>query len=251
MYSTNTNRDPTQPSNAQGASEVMRVSEHFEQFKVSRDKVSRSTQQILFDAVGGQDVYNITAPFRSGDMVVIAGRVEPRHHEHSTIVFFEEDRGTWYPVPGAPVFDLQDPFFCYVRGELVFGGVRIHETESGRLGWKTAFFRGSNSFDLTEFFVGPNGMKDIRLCDLQDGRIGVFTRPQGAKGGHGTIGYTEISYLEGLTLELLDAAPLIENMFHPSDWGGANETHLLPGGEIGVLAHAAYCENDDVLQSFH
>ena len=28
--------------------------------------------------------------------------------------------------------------------------------------------------------------------------------------------------------------PLIEGMFHPLDWGGANETFPLPGGRIGV-----------------
>jgi hypothetical protein len=251
MDSTNANRETTQSSAAQDAPAIMRVSEHFEQFRSSRGPGKPSTQQIRFDGVDGHDVYNITAPFHSADMIVIAGRVEPRHHEFSTIVFFKEDDGVWYPVPDAPLFDLQDPFFCFVRGELVFGGVRIHETENGLLGWKTVFFRGSDIFDLKEFFVGPNGMKDIRLCDLQDGRIGVFTRPQGAKGGRGTIGYTEISRLEDLTLELLDAAPLIENMFHPSDWGGANETHFLPGGEIGVLAHAAYYENDDILQARH
>jgi uncharacterized protein DUF1861 len=251
MDSTNANREPAQLSDAKRVPEIMRVSELFDQFKAGRDKVNRSTQQLLFAGVDGHDVYNITAPFRSGDITVIAGRVEPRHHEFSKIVFFEEKQGVWYPVPDAPLFDLQDPFFCFVRGELVFGGVRIHENDSGLLGWKTVFFRGSDIFDLKEFFVGPNGMKDIRLCDLQDGRIGVFSRPQGMKGGRGTIGYTEISRLEDLTLDVLDAAPLIENMFHPSDWGGANETHLLPGGEIGVLAHAAYYENDDCLQDRH
>ena len=251
MHSTNANGEPTQLSNANEERRIMRVSELFEHFKAGRGKVSRSTQRLQFAGVDGHDVYNITAPFRSGDITVIAGRVEPRHHEFSTIVFFEEKRGDWHPVPNAPLFDLQDPFFCFVRGELVFGGVRIHHTDSGLLGWRTVFFRGSDIFDLKEFFVGPNGMKDIRLCDLQDGRIGVFTRPQGAKGGRGTIGYTEISCLEELTLDVLDAAPLIENMFHPADWGGANETHLLPSGEIGVLAHAAYYENDDILQARH
>lgn len=251
MSSMNAHREHTPLANVKGELAIMRVSEHFERFKASRGEISRSTQQLLFAGVDQHDVYNITAPFRSGDITVIAGRVEPRHHEFSTIVFFEEKQDVWLPVPGAPLFDLQDPFFCFVRGELVFGGVRIHQTESGLLGWRTVFFRGSGIFDLTEFFVGPNGMKDIRLCDLQDGRIGVFTRPQGLKGGRGTIGYTEIACLEDLTHEILDAAPLIEDMFHPADWGGANETHLLPGGEIGVLAHSAHYENDDFLQARH
>ena len=135
--------------------------------------------------------------------------------------------------------------------DLVFGGVRIHQVDGGRLGWRTVFFRGSNIFHLEGFFVGPDGMKDIRLCDLQDGRIGVFTRPQGTKGGRGTIGYTEILCLEDLTVGVLDAAPLIENMFDPADWGGVNETHLLPDGEIGVLAHAAFYESDDDRQARH
>lgn len=230
---------------------VRRVAELFAAFKAARGEGPRSTAQLRFAGVDGHDVYNITAPFRSGDVTVIAGRVEPRHHEFSTIVFFAEREGVWYPVPGAPLFDLQDPFFCFVRGELVFGGVRIHETETGVLGWKTVFFRGTSIFDLKEFFVGPNGMKDIRLCDCENGRIGVFTRPQVEKGGRGTIGYTEVASLDDLTLAVLDAAPLIEGMFHPSDWGGANETHLLAGGEIGVLAHAAYYENDDYQQARH
>jgi hypothetical protein len=249
MDSPNANSLPPQFSSATGEQRIMRVSELFEHFKAVRD--SRFTQQLQFAGVDGHDVYNITAPFRSGAITVIAGRVEPRRHEFSKVVFFEEKLGVWNPVPNAPRFDLQDPFFSFVRGELVFGGVRIHQSDDGQLGWRTVFFRGPDIFDLEEFFVGPDGMKDIRLCDLQDGRIGVFTRPQGAKGGRGTIGYTEISCLEELTLHVLGAAPLIENMFHPADWGGVNETHLLSNGEIGVLAHAAYYENDDPQQARH
>lgn len=251
MTVTVANHEPTWLSDAKEEAGVRRVSEFFERFKAGRGIFSVSTQKLQFVGVEGHDVYNITAPFRSGDITVIAGRVEPRDNEFSRIVFFEEKQNVWHPVPDAPVFDLQDPFFCFVGGELVCGGVRIHRTDGGRLGWRTVFFRGSGIFDLKEFFVGPNGMKDIRLCDLQDGRIGVFTRPQGTKGGRGTIGYTEISCLEGLTFGALVAAPLIENMFHTADWGGVNETHLLPGGEIGVLAHAACYENDDYLQVRH
>ena len=33
-------------------------------------------------------------------------------------------------------------------------------------------------------------------------------------------------------------------MYHPMDWGGVNEAHLLQSGEIGVLAHCA-CFSDD------
>lgn len=240
-----------QPEGRPTTTKVMRMSLRYEEFKRDRPGGPRETRQLHFTGVDEHDVYNITAPFVSAGHTVIAGRVEPRDHEYSKIVFFEEKDGLWHPIPRSLLFDLQDPFFCFIGDELVFGGVRVHETDSGLLGWRTVFFRGSNIYDLTEFFVGPDGMKDIRFCDLKNGQIAVFTRPQGAKGGRGTIGYTEIGSLDELSLEILESAPLIENMFDPADWGGVNETHLLPNDEIGVLAHAAYYENDDRFGARH
>jgi hypothetical protein len=228
---------------------VRRVSEYFKEFKSGRPFV-RATGKLTFAGVGGQDVYNITAPFSSANLTVIAGRVEPRDKEHSTVFFFQEEDGVWKPIPGAPTFQLQDPFVTFVNNELVFGGVRIYETPHG-LGWKTIFYRGTDILSLTECFAGPNGMKDIRLCDMKNGSISVFTRPQGVKGGRGTIGYTQCRGLDALSCELIEAAPLIEHMFHASDWGGANEAHLLPNGDIGVLGHAAYYENDDEPKERH
>jgi len=228
---------------------VRRVSEYFKDFKGSCP-FGRATGKLTFAGVGGDDVYNITAPFSSANLTVIAGRVEPRDKEHSTVFFFQEEDGVWQPIPGAPTFQLQDPFVTFVNNELVFGGVRIYETPHG-IGWKTIFYRGMDIFSLTQCFAGPNGMKDIRLCDLKNGRIAVFTRPQGVKGGRGTIGYTQCCGLDALSCELIETAPLIEHMFHASDWGGANEAHLLPNGEIGVLGHAACYENDDEPKERH
>ena len=228
---------------------VRRVSEYFKEFK-SKSRFARATGKLTFAGVGGQDVYNITAPFSSADRTVIAGRVEPRDKEHSTVFFFQEKDGVWLPIPGAPTFQLQDPFVTFVNNELVFGGVRIYETSHG-IGWKTVFYRGTDIFSLTECFAGPNGMKDIRLCDMKNGSISVFTRPQGVKGGRGTIGYAQCRGLDALSCKLIEAAPLLEHMFHASDWGGANEAHLLPNGEIGVLGHAACYEIDNELKERH
>lgn len=209
------------------------------------------TARLRFEGVDGFDVYNITAPFASAGRRVLAGRVEQRDSEHSKVYFFEARDDAWHVIPDAPVFALQDPFFTHIAGELVFGGVQIADGPDGRLIWRTAFFRGRDLFDLKPFFTGPTGMKDIRLSELTDGRIGVFTRPQGAKGGRGTIGYTEADSLDTLSLELIDAAPLLDGMFHPLDWGGANETHRLPDGRIGVLSHVACFEGDDSASDRH
>jgi hypothetical protein len=54
------------------------------------------------------------------------------------------------------------------------------------------------------FAVGPQWMKDIRLVELADRRIGVFTRPKGEYfGGQAEIGFTIIDNLDDLTPEVI------------------------------------------------
>ncbi len=208
------------------------------------------TGRLTFAGVDRLDVYNISAPFRVGGRTVIAGRVEARDSEHATAIFFEEADGVWHPIDGAPRFALQDPFVTFIGGELVFGGVEVR-FGVGEPEWWTVFYRGSDLFDLKPCFAGPLGMKDIRLCELADGRVAVFTRPRGVKGGRGTIGYTEVASLDALSVEAIDGAPMLEDMFHPLDWGGVNEAHLLANGEIGVIGHIAYFEDDTMYSARH
>jgi hypothetical protein len=203
-------------------------------------------EKLVFTGVGERDVYNISAPFEDEGEFVIAGRVEPRDSEHSEVYFFVNRDGRWVPREGAPVFALQDPFVSKIHGHLVFGGVQIfpHPTIEGNLGWRTVFYRGKNVASLKEFAKGPDGMKDIRLIELKDGSIGVFTRPQGEKGGRGKIGFTRIASLDDLTMEAIEGAPLLDNQFIDEEWGGANELHLLANGLVGVLGHIARFDED-------
>lgn len=202
-------------------------------------------ERLHFVDVGERDVYNITAPFEDRGERVIAGRVEPRDSEHSQVVFFRQENGRWAPRVGDPVLELQDPFFSRIHGELIVGGVEIfpHPNDPSRLGWRTRFYRGSQVRDLEPFAVGPDGMKDIRLVELADGQIGVFTRPQGEIGGRGTIGYTQIKTLDELTVDVINGATLLEQ-FYPEEWGGANEAHLLANGLVGVLGHIAHFDDE-------
>jgi hypothetical protein len=82
-------------------------------------------------------------------------------------------------------------------------------------------------------------MKDIRLLELEDGSIGIFTRPQGKKGGRGKIGFSCIASLDHLTIEVIENTPLLTEQFTETEWGGANEAHLLSNGLIGILGHIA------------
>lgn len=200
-----------------------------------------SPEKIIFTGIGDRDVYNITAPFEDEGEPVIAGRVESRDSEHSSVYFFVNRDGEWIPREGAPVLELQDPFFTKISGELVLGGVQIfpHPINEGQLGWRTVLYRGDSISDLQEFSNGPDGMKDLRLVELADGSIGVLTRPQGEKGGRGKIGWTRIPSLNELTIDVINEAPLLEGQFTDEEWGGANEPHLLANGLVGVLGHVA------------
>ena len=229
---------------------VMRVHDLFSEFQKRDHDNEIRTGKFCFQNVDGMDVYNPTAPFSSAGNIVLAGRVERRDQERSRAVFFEQKGDAWCPVPGAPSYELQDPFVAFVQNELIFGGVRIREV-GNRLEWATAFYRGQDIFSLKEFFCGPAGMKDIRLCDLENGKIAVFTRPQGEIGGRGTIGYTEIERVDDLTVDVIEKAELLQRMVHPLDWTGVNEARLLASGEIGLLTHVACFEDDDKHRERH
>jgi hypothetical protein len=206
-----------------------------------------SAHKLTFRGVGQRDVYNIAAPFELDGRQVIAGRVESRDVEHSEIVFFANADGVWLPIPSAATFPgLQDPCITFIDGEIVLGGVRFPVTVAdGSIGWRMEFYRGSSVDNLKIFLEGPDKMKDIRLIELTDGQVGVLTRPQGAKGGRGKIGFLTSPSLKAITAEAIQAAPLFEGQCREGEWVGANEAHRLQNGMIGVLGHIAYFDDKE------
>lgn len=199
-------------------------------------------EKLVFKGVGERDVYNITAPFIDEGDMVIAGRVEGRDTEYSDIMFFIHEDGVWRPRKDTKSFKLQDPFYTRVNGELVFGGVEVwpDNKEPDRLHWRTLFYKGKCISELKLFAEGPDLMKDIRLIQLRDGRIGVFTRPRGEIGGRGKIGFIIINTIDELNAGIMTEADIIHGQFIDEEWGGANELHLLNNGLIGVLGHIAH-----------
>lgn len=193
---------------------------------------------------GPIDVYNITKPFQSGGETFIAARIEPRDlNFHAKTVFFKKTGGEW--VIQNSTFNLEDPFVTTIKGELVFGGVETFRDEKGNFtGLQTVFFRGKTIEDLKEFARGPVGQKDIRLVEMKDGKIGVFTRPQRGEYGKGQIGFTVIDSLEQLNEKTIEDAPLLSKRFLPGEWGGVNEAVLLEDGSILAVAHRSYEDSD-------
>lgn len=206
-----------------------------------------SARKLTFAGVGRRDVYNIAAPFEWNGRQVIAGRVESREVEHSEIIFFADGDGVWQPIPSAMTFPgLQDPCIAIIGGEIVLGGVRFPVTMvDGSTGWRMEFYRGNSLDDLKIFLEGPDKMKDIRLVELADEQIGILTRPQGARGGRGQIGFLIAAGLNAITAEAIQAAPLFTNQCREDEWVGANEAHRLQNGTVGVLGHIAYFDGHD------
>lgn len=201
---------------------------------------------LRFDGIGGRDVYNITAPFMSDGQTLIAGRVEDRDNELSDIIFFRREADAWVPYFEAPELrGLQDPCVAIISGEIVVGGVRYPvRFDDGTVGWRMEFYRGHSVKSLRHMVNGPERMKDIRFCELADGRVAVFSRPQGDRGGRGKIGFTIASSLDDVTTATIDDAPILEGQFAAGEWGGANEACILSDGTLGVLGHIAMWDTD-------
>lgn len=196
--------------------------------------------KIVFHGVEGLDVYNPSVPFIDEGRWCIAARVEARDSEDSRVCFFAwNGRDHAVLLREMPSFTLQDPFVSRIGGQLLFGGVEIDSSPlEGGLRWRTRFFVGASVSTLRPLSCGPWGMKDIRLVELPDARILVFTRPQGDPGGRGVIGWTIIASLAELNVQNIVRATLIAHV-DECCWCGVNEARLLPSGRVGVLAHVA------------
>jgi hypothetical protein len=194
--------------------------------------------------------YNVAGPDGEGNYY---GRAESAKSEGDSVaVPMVEVNHVLRPLEGAPTFALQDPFhFDNINGWQVFGGVQIYERDPehpGNLGYRTVFYKYKHTLQelvrddgTTEepSVVSSDTMKGIRLAELPNGRVAMFTRPQGGEYGPGKICYRELDSLEDFTTETMAAPEEVLNLFAEGEWGGPNEVHVLKNGKLGVLGHIA------------
>ena len=197
-----------------------------------------------FFGVDGFDIYNPSTLFEYKGKTLIIARVEKRDSEVSKSVYFEKRDNDFYLREDIPTLNLQDPFIAMIDNDYVVGGTYVYE-ENGRTRWYTKFYKGPDLLSLEPSLDSPDGMKDVRLIQLKDKRIGVFTRPQGHKGKRGEIGFDIAPSYAHVNKEFIENAPLFEQ-FIESDWGGANQLMMLDDQTIGVLGHIATFSAGDV-----
>jgi len=204
-------------------------------------------KKLDFEGVTGLDVYNIASPFKLKGVNYLLGRVELRDFEVGSLAVFFTKKGKekYWKRSKAPVFNLQDPFWIRFNGEIVIGGVEIMQKNVERgLKWRTVFYRGKSLGKLRRFAEGPWGMKGIRFVRL-NGKIYLFTRPQGKKGRRGKIGFRVLNSLSELKPRKISGAGIIKGMFAKGEWGGVNQVHVLKNKKLGVLGHIAKFEKDN------
>ncbi|MHA2852433.1 MTP-1 family protein [Paenibacillus lautus] len=207
--------------------------------------------KLVFRGVEGFDVYNPSIPFAWNGKRYIYGRVEKRHEWARSWVRLFEQSGPdeWTAVPDTMIYQLEDPYISVIHKQLVLGGTHVRYKQ-GRLDtFYGYFYKGSDLHDLLYFTTGPDYMKDIRLVELQDGRIGVFSRPRGEGirkefGSESLVGFTIIDSLDDLSPDVIENAPYIRGLFSKDEWGGCNQAYLLESGKIGVIGHICYAQGD-------
>ncbi|MEH7380529.1 DUF1861 family protein [Bacillus sp. JJ1533] len=223
----------------------MNLVEKREQFE--KTKNIYESAKLTFIGVDGFDVYNTSIPFSYKNKTFLFGRVEKRAEWARSWVRLFENTGQdeWTLVPDSMIYQLEDPYIAFIHQELVMGGTHVRYKQSEVDTFFAYFYKGTELENLYYFTTGPEYMKDIRLVQLEDNQIGVFSRPRSEEirkkyGSESIVGYTTINDLSELTAEVIENAPIIEGLFDKDEWGGCNQCYLLSSGHIGVIGHKCY-----------
>lgn len=207
--------------------------------------------KLTFHGVDGYDVYNCSIPFKWDGKEYIFGRVERRYEWARSWVRLFENTGKdhWTLVPNSMIYQLEDPYISIIGDTIVLGGTHVRYNQGKIDTYYGYFYKGTDINDLYYFTTGPDYMKDIRLVKMKDNKIGVFSRPRNEEihkkyGSESVVGFSIINSLDELTAEVIENAPVVENLFENDEWGGCNQCYCLENGFIGVIGHKSYKEKN-------
>lgn len=224
-----------------------------------RQKKVYESALLSFSGMNGYDVYNCSIPFAWKNRRYIFGRVERREDFANSVTFLFEETGPdqFAPVEGAVVYPLEDPHVAVIDGEIILGGTHVRKRRNEIDTLYGYYYRGRDLKFLSHFTCGPANMKDIRLVQLKNGQVGVFTRPRGKRiaelyGSEAVVGFAVLNSIDELDATIVDRARVIDGLFSEGEWGGCNQCYLLRDGRIGVIGHRCYKEPSEhvILQAY-
>ena len=224
---------------------VKSIADYIREYMDSHEKPQGGV--LRFYLPDGRDVYNCSTPFEYEGKTYIWGRVEKRSKWATSVTFLFEkkDDGTYERVKDCESYPLEDPFFEKIGDEYILGGTHVVKDKKSIKTYYVYFYRGKSPFSLEYFTTGPDYMKDIRLIGLNNGKIGVFSRPRCDSimeqfGTVSQIGYTEINSLDELDADVIARATYIPGLFAEKEWGGVNQTVAIKNGLIGLIGQQGY-----------
>jgi hypothetical protein len=196
---------------------------------------------VNLSGLDGMDGYNPSgAVAQNGDLLTYV-RIEHRDDEFSSwsAPFVQRDATDWRMLPEMPMLKVQDPAVAMIHGTLVVSGVRLVAKTGAFVHFRTAFWRGASVGALDEFSSSPMQLKDTRLVELENGRVGIYTRPLGGSAGRGKIAYIEVDSLDAVTPEAMEGAELLDIQTIDAQWWGPNDIYPLDHERLGILGHVA------------
>ena len=199
---------------------------------------------LTFSGMNGYDVYNCSIPFEWQGERYIFGRVERREDFANSVTFLFRQVGkdAYAPVEGAVVYPIEDPHVAMIGDEIILGGTHVRKRRGQIDTLYGYYYRGKDLRFLSHFTCGPANMKDIRLVQMEDGRVGVFTRPRSKRiaelyGSEAVVGFAILDSIDELDDTIVDKARVIDGLFSEGEWGGCNQCYLLRDGRVGVIGH--------------
>lgn len=230
----------------------MNIRENKKTFEANLAQLNVENALLTFEGLPDYDIYNCSQIFTWQGKQYLFGRVEKREDwMRSWVRLFEKTaKDTWRLVENSMIYQLEDPFVSIINDEIVLGGTHVRLQQGNLDNYYCYFYRGKSLNDLRYFTTGPKKMKDIRLVQLQDGRIGVFSRPHTKEifekfGSATMIGFTIIDSLEELSDKVVLEAPYLHGLFADGEWGGCNQAYLLADGQVGVLGHLSFFNEEN------
>ena len=156
-----------------------------------------------------------------------------------------EDNNNWH----------EDPAIARIGDAIIVGAVEVSFERKGPSSIMKGFRTVFRELDPETLALGapiargPENMKDVRLFELPNGRIGVLTRPKGGEFGNGYIGFTTVGSVDEIAPEALLSAPPVlrpEELvaalpalegFGSEVWVGGNDAVVNDDGTVTVYGH--------------
>lgn len=193
-----------------------------------------------------------------GKQKVIAVRVESKDSDWQGsnydphIMFYRREGSQLVLLPKTPIFIRhEDPWATWINSpfgppELLFGAVCPDLSTSPPTVTTRIYLAPSvEQLDPYRPYLEVRGMKDIRICQLPEGKLAVFTRPTINHMFFGRIGFAIINSLPELPEAVKDAQLLNLNI-DSSSIVGTNEVSF-SSGQVQVFCHVATKSLDEAM----